>query len=126
MSFLLSDSQGQRKKYALQYLFDGPEVEIKIKPHGKSKSNQPYFRTSTSTRKRISELAVSSTPKAVITDLTKEKGGELEEGLPLFLMTVSKYLMLVKGAAALVVILCTALCLNASLPRDLQTRLFRM
>ena len=60
------------------YLFNGPEVDIKIQPHGRSKSSQPFFRTSTSTRKRISELAVSSTPKAVITDLTREKGGELE------------------------------------------------
>lgn len=73
------DSQGQRNKFALiQYIFDGPEVEIKIKPHGRSKSNQPFFRTSASTRKRISELAMSSTPKAVISDLTKEKGGEIE------------------------------------------------
>ena len=41
VSTLLSDLQGQRNKYVvIQYLFDGPEVEIKIKPHGKSKSNQ--------------------------------------------------------------------------------------
>ena len=77
--FLILDSQGQRNKFALiQYMFHGPEVEIKIKPHGRSKSNQPFFRTSTSTRKRISELARSSTLKAVISDLTKEKGGEIE------------------------------------------------
>ena len=65
MSSLISDSKGQRNKYALiQYLFDGPEVEIKIKPHGKSKSNQAFFRTATSTSKCISELAASSTPKS--------------------------------------------------------------
>ena len=73
--FLILDPQGQRKRFALiQYMLHGPEVEIKIKPHGRSKNNQPFFRTSTSTRKRISELAMSSTPKTVISDLTKEKG----------------------------------------------------
>ena len=37
-----------------------------------------FFRTSTSTRKRIGELATRSTPKEVITEMTREKGGELE------------------------------------------------
>lgn len=74
---LFADCEGQQNKYALiQYLFDGPEVQIKIRPHGNSKANQPFFCTSASTRKRISELAISSTPKAVITELTREKGGE--------------------------------------------------
>ena len=62
----------------LQYSFDGPEIDVKSKPHGNSKSDQPFFRTSTSTRNQISELASSSTPKAVVSALTKERGGEIE------------------------------------------------
>ena len=38
------DSNSQRHKYAMvQYHFDGPEVEIKVKPHGNSKSAAPFF-----------------------------------------------------------------------------------
>ena len=70
----------------IQYLLEGPEVDIKIKPHGNSKGKQPFFRTSTSTKKRIQQLASSSTPKAVVSQLTKERGGEIEargiSGLP--------------------------------------------
>lgn len=74
-----ADGKGQQNKYAfIQYLLHGPEVQIKIRPHGNSKANQPIFRTSTSTRKRIGELATRSTPKEVITEMTREKGGELE------------------------------------------------
>ena len=44
------DPEGQRNKYPmLQYSFEGPEIDVKSKPHGNSKSNQPFFRTSTST-----------------------------------------------------------------------------
>ena len=62
----------------IQYLLEGPEVDIKIKPHGNSKGSQSFFRTSTSTKKRINQLASSSTPKAVVSALTRERGGELE------------------------------------------------
>ena len=53
-------------------------MQIKIRPHGNSKANQLFFCTSTSTRKCIGELATRSTPKEVITEMTREKGGELE------------------------------------------------
>ena len=62
----------------IQYLLEGPEVDIKIKPHGDSKGSQSFFRTSTSTKKRIQQLASSSTPKAVVSALIRERGGELE------------------------------------------------
>ena len=62
----------------IQYLFEGPEIDIKIKPHGNSKGNSSFFRTATSTKKRIQQLASSSTPKAVVSQLTQERGGEIE------------------------------------------------
>ena len=72
------DGNGQRHKYALiQYLFDGPEVEVKVKPHGNSKHARPYFRTSESTKKRLQEIATSEKPKETINTLMMESGGEL-------------------------------------------------
>ena len=70
---------GQRNKYAIiQYLLEGPEIDIKIKPHGNSKESQSFFRTFTSTKERVWQLASSSTPKAVVSEMTRERGGEIE------------------------------------------------
>ena len=45
------DNSGARNNRALvQYIFDGPEAEVKVKPHGNSKQSTPYFRTSESAR----------------------------------------------------------------------------
>ena len=79
ISYLLLDSNGQRNKYSMiQYLFEGPDIDIKIKPHGNSKEDRPFFRTAASTKERIKHLSSLSTPTAVISKLTKEKGGEIE------------------------------------------------
>ena len=49
-----ADKGGDRNKYALlQYMFDGPEVPIKVKPHGNSKSDSPFFTTCKSTKQRL-------------------------------------------------------------------------
>ena len=41
-----TDTDNHSHKYGLlQYLFDGPEVDIKVKPHGNSKKASPFFRT---------------------------------------------------------------------------------
>ena len=61
----------------LQYMFTGKEVEVKIKPHGNSKSRTPFLRTSQKTKNRIRTLAASATPKEVIQKVTTEEGGEL-------------------------------------------------
>ena len=61
----------------IQYLLDGPEVDIKIKPHGNSKQSVPFFRTAQSTKARIKELVTSHRPKNAIDVLTMEQGGEL-------------------------------------------------
>ena len=38
------DSEGQRNKHSMiQYLFDGPEVSIKVKTHGNSKGDHSVF-----------------------------------------------------------------------------------
>ena len=62
----------------LQYYFDGPEIEVKIKPHGNSKSSTPYFRTSESTHKLHKELSSKNKPKEAIFLATQSEGGEVE------------------------------------------------
>ena len=62
----------------LQYYFDGPELEVKIKPHGNSKSDTPFFRTSESARKVQKELSLKNKPKEVIYLATEKEGGEIE------------------------------------------------
>ena len=62
----------------VQYMFDGPELEIKIKPHGNSKQDRPFFRTSATTKEHLKKVASENPPKQAIDILTKEQGGELE------------------------------------------------
>ena len=72
------DNHGARNKLALvQYMFDGPEIEVITRPHGNSKGSTPYFRTSDSARENLHTLAATKTPKAVIQAVTQEAGGEL-------------------------------------------------
>ena len=58
----------------LQYNFDGPEVEIKIKPHGNSLLDRPYFRTYDSTKSHLKEIATIQKPKEALNTLIMEKG----------------------------------------------------
>ena len=62
----------------VQYWFDGPSVEIKVKPHGNSLTGQPFFRTSESAKKRHREIAASNKPKDATQIATQECGGEIE------------------------------------------------
>ena len=66
------------KRSKNQYLFEGPEVDIKVKTHDYSKGDRPFLWTAASTRKRTKQLASSSTPKAVVSQLTRERGGVIE------------------------------------------------
>ena len=76
---MFSDSEDHTNKYGLlQYMFEGPEVDVKVKPHGNSKAATPFFRTAKKTRERIQALAVKSTPKDVVQKVTSEQGGEIE------------------------------------------------
>ena len=72
------DNHGARNKLALvQYMFNGPEIEVISKPHGNSKGSTPYFRTSDSARQKLQTLVATQTPKTVIETVTREAGGEL-------------------------------------------------
>ena len=74
-----TDGSGKQHKYGMvQYTFDGPEREVKIKPHENSKGNRPYFRTSSTMKERIREVAKDHKPKAAVDILTKEQGGDVE------------------------------------------------
>ena len=74
-----ADGNGAQNRYGMiQYYFDGPEVEIKIKPHGNSKSASPFFCTSESARKLYKELASTNMPKETVYRATLMQGGEIE------------------------------------------------
>ena len=79
----ISDDTGTRNKLALvQYSFDGPEIQVKVKPHGNAKSDTPFLRTSESARERIRNIAASEKPKSSIFTITKDAGGEIEVAFP--------------------------------------------
>ena len=40
----------------VQYWFDGPPVELMIKPHGNSHTNKPFFVTAESAKKKHFEI----------------------------------------------------------------------
>ena len=61
----------------VQYWFDGPSVEINVKPHGNWLTGQPFFRTSESAKKRHREIAASNKPKDAMQIVTQECGGEM-------------------------------------------------
>ena len=55
---LFTDGKGKRHIFSMvQYIFNGPVCDIKIKPHVNSKQDRPFFRTSSTTRERIMEVA---------------------------------------------------------------------
>ena len=56
----------------MQYMLDGPEIDIKVKPHGNS-----ITATISKTREHIQELATKSTPKHIVEAVTSEQGGEI-------------------------------------------------
>ena len=73
-------------------MFDGPQVEIKVKPHGNSKGSTPFFPTSKKTKDRIKTLSKEAKPKEVVTKITKEQGGEVEARGSAFLPSGSSIL----------------------------------
>ena len=76
--FFLLDFSGCLNRYALvQYWFEGPEVEVKPKPHGNSKSSHPYFLTAESAKAHLKAMAKSETPKSIMQIATQEHGGEI-------------------------------------------------
>ena len=61
-----------------QYVFDGVELEVKVKPHGNTKSQRPYYRTSDTTKQRLLQLSETYSPKEVFHHSLEEKGGILQ------------------------------------------------
>jgi len=59
-------------------MFDGPELEIKIKSHGNSEQDRSFFQTSATTKECLKKVTSENPPKQAIDVLTKEQGGELE------------------------------------------------
>ena len=62
----------------IQYLFHGPEKDVRIKPNGNAKTDKPFFRVSKSTQECISQVASTHKPMHAVNLLTNEQGGELE------------------------------------------------
>ena len=62
----------------LQYVFDGAEKEVKVKPHGNAKNKKPYYRMSELTKGRLEELAKNHTPKEAFHKSLEESGGVLQ------------------------------------------------
>jgi len=62
----------------IQYWFDGPPIEIKVKPHGNSQSGTPFFCTAESVKRRHKEIARASKPTEAFYKATQESGGEIE------------------------------------------------
>lgn len=58
-------------------MFEGPEIQVQVKPHGNAKGSTPYFRTSDSTREQMLTVAAKHTPKLAIATMTKQQGGEM-------------------------------------------------
>ena len=61
----------------VQYVFEDVEREVKVKPHGNSNVNKPYYRTSETTKQRFQQLAGSNSPKEVFHQSLEESGGIL-------------------------------------------------
>ena len=60
---------------------DGPQVEIKVKPHGNSKGSiflDHFFQHLRKQKDCIKTLSKEAKPKEVVTKITKEQGGEVE------------------------------------------------
>lgn len=77
--FTCPDHSGARNHLGhLQYMFEGPEIQVQIKPHGNAKGSSPYFWTSDSTKEQMQTIAAMHLPKAAVTALTEQQGGEME------------------------------------------------
>ena len=53
------------------------EQVLDIKPHGNSKTEEPYFRTSTNTIKSLKSNLKSASPKEALEKVSTERGGEM-------------------------------------------------
>ena len=76
--YIFVDINGERHNITLiQYISPDDGSGIKFLPHGNSKSDAPYFRTSKSTLRAIKSELVTSSPKEATEQVSKDKGGEM-------------------------------------------------
>ena len=76
--FVLGGDGKQHNLALAQYVFDGAEREVKLKPHGNSKTTKPFYRTSEKTKYKLWELADTYPPKDVSHKSLEESGGILK------------------------------------------------
>ena len=73
---LISDNDHDTLNLALvQYCFSQGEHEIKVAPHGNSRSGEVYIRTKPSVMTKLKAAATQSTPKRALTFISNEQGG---------------------------------------------------
>ena len=74
MDYFFIDHKGCRLNLTLvQYVLPSEQV-LDIKPHGNSKKEEPYFRTSVSTLKSLKSSVKSASPKEALEKVSTEKG----------------------------------------------------
>ena len=75
--FIYTDHKGYRLNLTLvQYVLSSEQV-LDIKPHGNSKTQEPYFRTSVSTIKSLKTSIKNTSPKDALEKVSAERGGEM-------------------------------------------------
>ena len=75
--FIYTDHKGCRLNLTLvQYVLSSEQV-LDIKPHGNSKTQEPYFRTSVSTIKSLKTSIKNTSPKDALEKVSAERGGEM-------------------------------------------------
>jgi len=58
----------------VQYLFDGPEHVVLVKPHGNSKSNFSHIRTLPSTLSSLKKASKNLLPKFAVSEVSESIG----------------------------------------------------
>ena len=72
---LYPDGEGQLNVYAmLQNYFQGPVIQVIVKPHGNSSCNKPIFHTS---KEECQRLALQHTPSEAVAIMINDCGGEV-------------------------------------------------
>ena len=74
-SFFVDIDQDTLNLALLQYCFISGEHEVKIAPHGNSKSGSAYVRTMPSVMTKLKQAATQKTPKRALQFVSDEQGG---------------------------------------------------
>lgn len=58
----------------IQYYFRGPVIPVLIKPHGNSRSNKPFFRTTETAKEECCWLSSKHMPSEAVMIMTSDQG----------------------------------------------------